>query len=458
MKLSHTFPVVSAVFDDPNLVSSAGLVPVLALASRAGLVDLVGDCLSLSGPGSANAPAKVSSLVAGMVAGADSIDDMDLLRHGGMPRLFTGVRAPSTLGTFLRTFTFGHVRQLDRVAAGLLRGLVGQSPVLAELSRVCFIDMDDTIKATYGYAKQGTGYGYSHVKGINALIGTISTPISAPVIAGTRLRRGPTNSTRGAARFVADLTGVATSLGATGLVILRADSAYYNAHVCAAAHRSGARVSITARLDKAVLAGIGGIDEDAWVPIRYPNAIWDEDQQRLISNAEVAEIGYTAFRSRPRREQVPGRLIVRRVKELNPVEGQDELFQAWRYHAVFTTSPLPMLQAETTHRQHAIIEQVIADLKGSAMAHLPSGVFTANAAWLVCAAMAFNLTRATGALASLFHAKATTATIRTQLIGIPARIARSARRTVLHLPQHWPWASEWTGLFSATGPPRHTTT
>ena len=162
-----------------------------------------------------------------------------------------------------------------------------------------------------------------------------------------------------------------------------------------------------------------------------------------------------AFTSRPRAEQVSGQLIVRRVKELNPVEGQDELFSAWRYHAVFTTSPLPMLQAETTHRGHAIIEQVIADLKGSALAHLPSGKFAANAAWLVCAAMAFNLTRAAGALASLFHAKATTATIRNQLIGVPARIARSARRTVLHLPRDWPWASAWTGMFNAaTGPPR----
>ena len=315
--------------------------------------------------------------------------------------------------------------------------------------------MDDTIKATYGYAKQSIGYGYSHVNGINALIGTVSTPVSAPVIDGTRLRRGPTNSARGAARFVADLTAVATGLGASGLVILRADSADYNVQVCAAAHRSGPRVSITARLDKAVLAAVADINADTWVPIRYPNAIWDEDQQRLISAAEVAEVPYVAFRSRPRREQVPGRLIVARVKELNPVEGQDELLTAWRYHAVFTTSPLPMLQAETTHRQHAIIEQVIADLKNSAMAHPPSGVFTANAAWLVCAATAFNLTRATGALPSLFHAKATTATIRTQLIGAPARASHPGRRTCpclrLGPPTRWRWAA---GQVLA-GCPRH---
>ena len=324
---------------------------------------------------------------------------------------------------------------------------------------MCFIDIDDTIRQTYGYAKQGAGYGYSGVKGINALIGTISTPLSAPVIAATRLRKGSSNSARGAARLVTDVCATARSVGADGLVVLRADSAYYNADVVAAAHRGGAAVSITARLDRAVLAAIATIPADAWTPIQYPNAIWDETQQRLISSAEVAETPYQAFSSRPAADRVHGRLIVRRVKELNPVEGQDELFTAWRYHAVFTDTNLTMLQAETTHRQHAIIEQVIADLKSSAVAHLPSGIFTANAAWLVCAAIAFNLTRAAGTLASRFHAKATTATIRRHLITIPARIARSARRTVLHLPRDWPWAppgppcSPWQPGHPARPPP-----
>ena len=195
MQLSHTFPVSSAVFDDPNLVSSAGLVPVLGLAQRCGLHRLVADALTLSGPGAAKPAVKVSCLVAGMVAGADSIDDMDLLRHGAMSRLFDGVRAPSTLGTFLRRFGFGHVRQLDKVAAGLLANLAAHTPLLGDVHRLCLVDIDDTIRASYGYAKQGAGYGYSGVNGINALIATISTPTSAPVIAGTRLRRGSSNST-----------------------------------------------------------------------------------------------------------------------------------------------------------------------------------------------------------------------------------------------------------------------
>jgi hypothetical protein len=307
------------------------------------------------------------------------------------------------------------------------------------------------VKATYGYAKQGAGYGYSKVKGLNALIGTVSTPTSAPVIAATRLRKGSANSARGAARLVADTLATAKRCGATGLVIARMDSAFYNADVVAAIHRGGARFSITARVDKAVTAAISQIPEDGWIPIRYPEAVWDEDEQRWISDAEVAETCYTAFTSRRLDRQVTARLIVRRVRRLNPAAaaGQGELFPGYRHHAVFTDSPLTMLQAEACHRGHAIVEQVIADLKNGPLAHLPSGSFPANSAWLVCAAIAFNLTRAAGCLASAFHAKATTATIRTQLITIPARIASSARKILLHLPTDWPWEHPWRSVLAA---------
>jgi hypothetical protein len=223
-------------------------------------------------------------------------------------------------------------------------------------------------------------------------------------------------------------------VGATGLVITRADSAFYTRDVIAAIRRGGARFSVTARHNPAVVRAIAGIDPTAWSPIHHPNAVFDEDEQRWISDAEVAEVPFTAFTSRRSGEQITARLIVRRVRRLNPVSAQgheqDELFAAYRYHGVFTDSPLQMLAAEADHRGHAIIEQVIADLKDSALAHLPSGKFTANAAWLVLAAIAFNLTRAAGALASAVHARARTATIRTQLIGVPARLARSARRVV----------------------------
>ena len=201
MRLCHG---VSACFDDPNLVSCVGLAPVVSLAHRCGLGRLVADRLTPIGDGAASPAAKVACLVAGMVAGADSIDDMDLLRHGGMGRLFTGVRAPSTLGTFLRGFSFGHVRQLDSIAAELLRNLAAHTPLLPGADQIAWIDADDTVRSTHGYTKQGAGRGYTGVKGLNALIATVSTPLAAPVSCATRLRKGSTNSARGAHRLVAD--------------------------------------------------------------------------------------------------------------------------------------------------------------------------------------------------------------------------------------------------------------
>ncbi len=449
MRVCHE---VTAVFDDPNLVSCAGLTPVLQLADRAGLSSLVAAHVKIDKPAGVNAEVKIGSLVAGMVAGADSIDDMDLLRHGAMKRLFAGVRAPSTLGTFLRTFTFGHVRQLDAVASRLLVELAGRAPLLPGAEQLAYVDVDDTLKQTYGYAKQGAGRGYTGVKGLNALLAVVSTPGSAPVIAAARLRRGGANSARGADRFVADALITAKKAGASGTLVLRADSAYYGRDVIAAALRQGACFSITARQDKAVSKAISTISPDAWTTIKYTNAIFDEQQQRWVSDAEVAEIDYTAFTSKPKVKQVQARLIVRRVKDMNP-DNQSELFTTYRYHAVFTNSPLPILEAEKAHRAHAIVEQVIADLKNGPLAHLPSGHFWANSAWLVCAAIAFNLTRTAGTLASTFHAKATTGTIRAQLITVPGRIARSARRLTLHLPTGWPWQTAWQQLATTANSP-----
>jgi len=209
------------------------------------------------------------------------------------------------------------------------------------------------------------------VKGLNALLAIVSTPASAPVIAAARLRKGSTNSARGAARFVTDALMTATKSGASGVLVLRADSAYYGHDVIAAALRRGARFSITARQDKAVRRTIASIAPEAWTTISYTNAVYDQAQQRWISNAEVAEIPYTAFTSKPKAQHVTARLLVRRVIDMNP-NNQSELFTAYRYHAVFTNSPLPMLEAEKAHRAHAIVEQVIADLKNGPLAHLPS--------------------------------------------------------------------------------------
>ncbi|MBA3781446.1 MAG: IS1380 family transposase [Nocardioides sp.] len=464
MQLCHTSAATSAVFDDPNLVSSAGLVPVLALARSAGLQELAQKHLSVPTDKGANAGLKVSSLVAGMVAGADSIDDMALLRHGGMGRVFACAYAPSTLGSFLRSFTFGHVRQLDAVASRFLGRLAAQTPLVQVSDAVqerVMIDIDDTIIEVHGYAKQGSGYGYSGVRGLNALLATVSTKTSAPVIAAQRLRKGSCGSPRGAKRLVTDAlkTAKQSSSGSNPRPLVRADSAFYGAEVVNAVLRGGADVSVTVRLDKRVKASISSIPDDAWTPIEYTDAVFDETTNTWVSRAEVAFTAFTAFTSKKMTDQVPGRLVVRRIPDLNPgaKNGQDTLFDTWRFHAFFTTTDPEVadtVAADKTHRGHAIIEQVHADLKASALAHLPSGMFNANAAWLVLAVMAFNLTRAAATLAGPALAKATTATIRRKLIAVPARIASSARRVTLHLPTAWPWQDAWLQLFAhGHGPP-----
>lgn len=462
MQLSHARPVAAVRFDDPNLVSSAGLVPLVGLAESVGLRGLVDGHLSVPTDKGANAGAKVMSLVAGMAAGADCIDDMAILRHGGMRRVFDQPYAPSTLGSFLRAFTFGHVRQFDAVASRALTGLASATPVVAGIDDLALVDIDDTVVEVHGYAKQGAGFGYSGVRGLNAIAATVTTKTSAPVIVACRLRKGSANSARGAARITADAVKTVTRLRskkAPGMVLVRADSAYYGRPTVLAAIKAGAKVSVTVRQDATIRTAIEQIGADAWTTIDYPQAVFDEATGAWISRAEVAEIGFTAFASAKKTEQVPGRLVVRRIPDLNaPADpSQASLFEVFRFHAFFTTTDpevLDAVAADKVHRGHAIIEQVFADLKASALAHLPSGSFAANSAWLVLATIAFNLTRALATIAGGQHAKATTGTIRRRFITVPARIASSARRLTLHLPTAWPWQAAWQTIFDkALGPP-----
>jgi hypothetical protein len=462
VQLLHVLAKTHASFDDPNLVSRAGLVPVMALAQRAGLGDLVAEHVRPGRECGVNAHLKVACLVAGMAAGADSIDDMDLLRHGAMPDLFGGVRAPSTLGSHLRSYTWGNVRQLEKVNRRLLAGLAGRAPLLPGKDALAFIDIDATQKRVYGRKKQGAGFGHTRiggktvlVRGLNALAATICTPLSAPVIAGVRLRGGRANSARGAASFVTEAIGTARAAGCTGTLIVRADSAYYSAAFCHAALRGGARFSVTMNMDPKIAAAIAAIPATAWTPITYPRAVWDDQLRCWVSDAEIAETYYTAFTSAGKGQAITARLIVRRVRDQNKHPGQDELFPAWRYHALFTNSAFGLVQAEDQHRDHAIIEQVFADWADGPLAHLPSGVFPANAAWLTCAAIAHNLLRAAGSLASLAYGKARGATIRRDLIDIAARTARHGRgHLTLHLPEGWHREHQWQALFAAAcGPP-----
>jgi Transposase DDE domain group 1 len=463
VRLLHELAKTHASFDDPNLVSRAGLVPVMALAQRAGLGDLAGEHVRIGRPCGVNAQVKIGCLVAGMAAGADSIEDMDLLRHGAMPVLFGGVRAPSTLGSFLRSFTWGNVLQLQKAHREVLAELARRVPLLPGADVLAFVDIDSQQKRVYGHAKQGAAFGHTKiqgkdllVRGLNVLAASICTPLAAPVIAGTRLRGGNASSARGAASMVTEAVGTARAAGCTGTLVVRMDSAFYGSPACSAARRAGARFSVTVRLDPKVRAAIAAIAEDAWTPIRYPRAIWDDQAGRWVSDAQVAEVEYTAFSSR-KGQAITARLIVRRVRDLNTGQaaGQGELFPAWRYHAVFTDSPFTMLQAEEQHRGHAQAEQVFADWSDGPLAHLPSGSFPANAAWLACAAISSNLLRAAGCLASLACGKARGATLRRDLIAVAARTARHGRgHLTLHLPEGWHRAHEWNSLFEAAcGPP-----
>ena len=455
MKPSHK---VLPVFDDPNVVSCAGLVPVLRLGESAGLYELLDE---LTVP-SANAAAKTTCVVAGMLAGADSIDDLDVLRHGGTRRMFAGVRAPSTLGTFLRGFTHGHVQQLGKVNTGLLAGLAARVPGLlvgadaADGDGIAFLDVDDTIREVHGYAKQGAAYGYSGVRGLNVQVATVSTPLAAPVIAQARLRRGNTASATGAARLLAQAITTARAAGVRSRILARADSAYYGWAFVGTAIRHRVWFSVTARMTRSVVAAIAGITTDAWTAISYPHAIWDDDEQRWVSDAEVAEVPFTAFTGRRKSQHVQCRLVVRRVRRLQPLGGdgteQGELFAAYRHHAFITNSALTTVEADERHRDHALIEQVIAELKDGPLAHLPSGAYAANAAWVACAVLAFNLARAATAAAG--QGRARWATLRRRIINVPARIASTGRQLHLHLPERWPWAPAWETLWTAaTGPP-----
>jgi hypothetical protein len=321
-----------------------------------------------------------------MAAGADSIDDLDLLRHGGMDRLFGSVYAPSTLGSFLRFFTWGHSLQLEAAARDLLAALARRALLLPGAETLAYVDVDSLLRRVYGPAKQGAAFGHAKVggysvklRGLSPLVAAVSTDQAAPVVAATRLRGGNAGSARSAASFVRQAIATARSAEATGRILVRADSAFGSGPVASACRKAGANFSLTLQSNPKLQAAIDGIDEQAWTPVRYPGAVFDEQTGRWISNAEVAETTYAAFETTT--HKVTARLVVRRVRELNPAPGgQDELFPLWRYHAFLTDTDLPTAAADLTHRAHAIIEQLFADLIDGPLAHLPSGRFAANAA------------------------------------------------------------------------------
>jgi len=428
MRSSHSLDRLDTAFDDDRLVADAGLLLPATLAHHLGLRELVNEHLDLGArPGRANVGDKLLTLIFSALAGGDCIDDANALRAGGTERVLgISLKAASTLGTFLRSFRWGHVRQLDRVSRELLARAwaAGAGPGSAPLT----IDLDSTICETYGLAKEGARHHtYTHVRGYHPLLA---------VAAGTgdvlmaRLREGRANTARGAAHFLTETIGRVRQAGASGQLTVRADSGFYGHAVVAVCRRMDVRFSITIRLSPATRRLIEAIPDEAWTPIPY----W------LADGADVAETTYVPFADR--KGALPVRLIVRRVK---PTPGsQLALFALYDYHAFITDRAGQTLELEADHRRHAEIENAIRDLKdGMALNHLPSGKFSANGAWLSVQVIAHNLARWTARI-GLGEGIVTTKTLRRRLFSLAGRLTRSARRVTLHLPARWPWAIGWS--------------
>jgi len=428
MRSSHTLDRLDTAFDDDRLVADAGLLLPATLAHHLGLRELVKKHLDLgAAAGRANVGDKLLTLIFSALAGGDCIDDANALRAGGTERILGfRVKAASTLGTFLRSFRWGHVRQLDRVSRELLARAwaAGAGPGTEPLT----IDLDSTICETYGLQKQGAlHHGYTGVRGYHPLL-AIAAGTGDVLMA--RLREGRANTARGAGHFLRETIGRVRSAGATGQLTVRADSGFYGHAVVAVCRAMGVRFSITIRQSPATRRLIEAIPDDAWSPIPY----W------LADGADVAETTYVPFAQE--KDAVPVRLIVRRVK---PTPGsQLAAFVLYDYHAFITDRVGDMLELEADHRRHAEIENAIRDLKyGMALNHLPSGRFAANGAWLAVQVMAHNLARWTARL-GLGEGIVTTKTLRRRLFGLVGRLTRSARRVRLHLPARWPWAIGWS--------------
>ena len=358
---------VAVAFDDERAVADAGIVLCATLAQRLGIEALVDHTVDLGErPGGANAGAKVMTLISAMALGADCIDDCDLLRAGRTGQVLGHqVAAPSTLGTFLRSFTFGHVRQLDRVLADTLTRAwtAGAGPGNERL----VVDVDSFVGEVFGHGKQGAGFGYTRVRGYHPLI---ATRADTGEVVHVRLRKGSANTSRGMLRFCDELIARIERAGATGSKLLRADSGFWSHKTFERLDRAGWQFSIGVRLQPAGRAAIEGIDESAWTTLEdYPPT-------------SIAQIAETELGGR--------RLVVRRVRTLN---AQGELLPSWELFSFATNRTDDLAVVEAEHRQHAVVELAIRDLKDQALAHFPSGKFFANAAWTVIACLAHNLLR-----------------------------------------------------------------
>jgi Transposase DDE domain group 1 len=408
---------VAVCFDDERAVADAGIVLAATLAGRLGIEALVDARVDLGErAGAGNESAKVMTLISAMALGADCIDDCDVLRSGRTADVLGHrVMAPSTLGTFLRAFTFGHVRQLDRVLDDTIQRAwaAGAGPGDGRL----VVDVDSFVGETFGLKKQGAAFGYTRVRGYHPIL---ATRADTGEVLHIRLRKGSANTSRGFARFLDELLARVKRAGASGPRLLRADSGFWNKQAFTRLERAGWQFSIGVRLQPAVRAAIEAIDEDAWIELPdYPKT-------------SIAQIAETTLGGR--------RLVVRRVRTL---DRQGQLLPSWELFPFITNRTEDLMLVEAEHRQHAVVELAIRDLKDQALAHFPSGHFYANAAWTVIAALAHNLLRWTGLIGLPGQTVRAARTIRRRLLALPGRLTRTARRWTLHLPARWPWQHDF---------------
>jgi hypothetical protein len=430
-RVSRGIDRIEATFDDPSLVANAGLVVPATLMLRLGLEGLIDQSVRLVGRvGGARPGRKVLTLVAAILAGGSHIGHADVLRAGATRAVLPfRVMAPSTMGTFLRAFTFGHVRQLDAVIAETTRRAwrLGAGPS----DDMMTIDLDSTICEVHGHQKQGAAYGYTKKLGYHPLLATVA---ETGEVLHARLRKG--SSQRGAKRFVEELVARVRRAGAPPEMCLRDDSGFWSNSLIDTLARLGVGWSITVTINPSIRSVIDAIDDQAWVPIAYPAG----------GEAAVAETTYVTAQGRRPRSY---RLVVRRTRLTDPA--QRALWPDWRHHAFVTSSTADAVTADRFHRDHARVELAIRDLKeGAGLEHCPSGRFFANAAWLACAVLAHNIVRWGDQLGGTRHGDELTVarSVRARLINLPGRLVNRSGRPTLRLPLDWPWASAFTATLA----------
>ena len=428
-RVSHAVDGIEATFDDLNLVANAGLLVFATLTKRLGLEALIDATVKLVGRvGGAHPGRKVLTLVHTLIAGGSHIDHADMLRAGSSDAVLSHrVMAPSTLGTFLRSFTFGHVRQLEAVIGKALERAwaAGAGPGAQPL----VIDIDSTICEVDGKHKHGAGYGYTHTLGYHPLL---ATRADTGEVLHARMRKGAANTQRGARRFIEEFVARVRRAGATGELTVRVDSGFWSNDTIATLKRLDVRYTMAVRTNtKAIAAAIAVIDDHAWHEIDYT----------VDGQAQVGECAYTTGTGR---HQITRRLVVRRTRLTDTA--QQRLWPNWRYHAFLTDLDGTPVDVDRFHRHHAVVELAIRDLKeGAGLEHVPSGNFHANSAWLQCAVLAHNLIRWTTTLGGIGTDQLVVArTVRTRLVTIPGRLVNRSGRTTLRLPTHWPWATAFS--------------